>query len=157
MSDCVAYKKRNRKHRKLRYNRCGLRTGGNVGGNLTSGFVGPMMGGYTEGSISEELNRILNRLTRLHHNVEEAKIKLTKWLEDNNVEVFLNCPVVDVITDGNKICGVIVGTASGLKTVTAQIVIDATGDGTVSFLAGAPTEMGRDDGLVQPATIMFTI
>lgn len=130
---------------------------GIIGGNLTSGFVGPMMGGYTDGSISEELNRILNRLTRLHHNVEEAKIKLTKWVEDNDVEVFLNCPVVDVITDGNKICGVIVGTASGLKTVTAQIVIDATGDGTVSFLAGAPTEMGRDDGLVQPATIMFTI
>lgn len=130
---------------------------GIVGGNLTSGFVGPMMGEYAKGSISEELNRLLNGCTGLHHDVEEAKIKLTRWLDDNGVDVFLNCPVVDVILNDNIICGVFIGTANGLKCVTAQIVIDATGDGTVSFLAGAPTEMGRDDGLVQPATVMFTI
>lgn len=130
---------------------------GIVGGCLTSGFVGPMMGGISSGTMSTELNELLNDGTGMHHDVEQAKIKLMSWLEQENVKVLLGCPVVDVITEKCKICGVIVGTQSGLKSISAKIVIDATGDGVVSYLAGAPTEMGRDDGKVQPATIMFTI
>ena len=130
---------------------------GIVGGCLTSGFVGPMMGGMSQGSISFELNKLLNDGSGMHHDVEQAKIKLMEWLEKDNVKVLLGCPVVDVITDENKISGIIVGTQSGLKSISAKIIIDATGDGVVSYLAGAPTEMGRDDGKVQPATIMFTI
>ena len=42
--------------------------------------------------------------------------------------------------------------------MTSSVTIDATGDGTVAFLAGAPFKMGRDkDFLMQPASIMFTV
>jgi hypothetical protein len=34
-------------------------------------------------------------------------------------------------------------------------VIDCTGDGDISVQAGAPSETGRADGLVQPMTLMF--
>lgn len=130
---------------------------GIVGGNLTSGFVGPLMGEYAKGSISEELNQMLNECSRKHHNVEEAKIKLTKWIDHENIDLYLQCPVVDVVMDENTITGVIISSGAGLSAITANIVIDATGDGNVAFLAGAPTEMGREDGRVQPASIMFTV
>ena len=38
----------------------------------------------------------------------------------------------------------------------ARAIVDATGDGDVAALAGAPFEIGRaEDGLVQPMTLMF--
>ena len=38
----------------------------------------------------------------------------------------------------------------------ARAIVDATGDGDVAALAGAPFEVGRaSDGLVQPMTLMF--
>lgn len=130
---------------------------GSIGGNLTSGFVGPMMGGYAKGSISEELNSMLNNSTGLHHNVEEAKYKLSKWIDNDNITLYLQAQVVDVLMSGKFINGVVLGTAEGLKSITGKIFIDATGDGTVAFLAGAPYKIGREDGLTQPASIMFTI
>ncbi len=130
---------------------------GIVGGNLTSGFVGPLMGEYAKGSISEELNQMLNECSRKHHNVEEAKIKLTKWIDHENIDLFLQCPAVDVLMEENILCGVVVSTGDGLNGITADIIVDATGDGSVAYLAGAPTEMGREDGRVQPASIMFTV
>ena len=130
---------------------------GCIGGNLTSGFVGPLMGGYAKGSISEELNTMLNNSTGLHHNIEEAKYKLSKWIDNDNITLYLQAQVVDVLMNDDSITGVIVGTADGLKSITGKIFIDATGDGTVAFLAGAPYKIGREDGLTQPASIMFTI
>ena len=39
----------------------------------------------------------------------------------------------------------------------ANVVIDCTGDGDVAFLAGADFRKGRDDGLMQPVTLEFTL
>lgn len=44
-----------------------------------------------------------------------------------------------------------------MKSVAGKAFIDATGDGVLSYLAGEDVEIGRDDGLVQPVTVMFTI
>jgi hypothetical protein len=42
--------------------------------------------------------------------------------------------------------------------ITADVVIDATGDGTVAMLAGAKFSIGRDsDGRIQPCTLEFLV
>ena len=52
--------------------------------------------------------------------------------------------------------GVVFETKSGPLVITARAVVDATGDGDVAALAGAPFEVGRlGDELVQPMTLMF--
>ena len=51
--------------------------------------------------------------------------------------------------------GVVFETKSGPQVVRAQVVIDATGDGDVAAAAGAPYEIGREDGLTQPMSLMF--
>ncbi|HWC24988.1 MAG TPA: FAD-dependent oxidoreductase [Solirubrobacteraceae bacterium] len=53
--------------------------------------------------------------------------------------------------------GVVLETKSGPLVVQAPVIVDATGDGDVAVAAGADYEIGRDDGLVQPMTLMFRV
>lgn len=131
---------------------------GIVGGNLTSGFVGPLLGLYSNGSIAGEINTMLKQGGNGHHNVENAKIVLSQWINEENIDLYLLASVVDVICENDVAKGVIIGTPDGLKSISGKILIDASGDGTAAALAGAPYEFGRKiDHLVQPASIMFTI
>jgi PAS domain-containing protein len=53
--------------------------------------------------------------------------------------------------------GVVLETKSGPLVIQASVVVDATGDGDLAAAAGANYEIGRDDGLVQPMTLMFRV
>ena len=53
--------------------------------------------------------------------------------------------------------GVVFETKSGPLAVRARVIVDCTGDGDVAVQAGAPYEIGRGDGLVQPMTLMFRV
>jgi hypothetical protein len=53
--------------------------------------------------------------------------------------------------------GVIFETKSGPLVVRAKVIVDCSGDGDVAVAAGAPHEVGRADGLVQPMTLMFRV
>lgn len=132
---------------------------GAIGGNLIVGHVGPIMGKVSKGTMADEINELLGvKDADVFHDVEEAKIQLFNWIENPRLHLYLNTPVVDVIMDADTITGVIIGSQYGMKALTGKIIIDATGDGVVSYLSGAEIEMGRDeDRLVQPVTIMFTL
>src|SRR5688572_27664127 len=53
--------------------------------------------------------------------------------------------------------GVVFETKSGPLAIRAKVIVDCTGDGDVAVQAGAPYEVGRADGLVQPMTLMFRV
>lgn len=57
----------------------------------------------------------------------------------------------------NRVEGAVLETKSGPIAVKARVTIDCTGDGDVAVQAGAPSEVGRADGLVQPMTLMFRV
>ncbi len=142
---------------------------GAVGGNLTLGNVSPILGKTSEGTMYDEVIGMLSEKhldeekieTRngkeIHIDPEEAKGILIKFLHDNNVEVMLQCTLADVIVENNKITSAVVTTHNGLMAVYADRFIDATGDGTVAYLAGCEYKMGREDNLTQPVTLEFTI
>lgn len=130
---------------------------GAVGGNLTIGHVSPILGGYVKNSMADYINCLIGERFSGVHDFENAKAVLTGLLHDNNVDVFLNSSVCDVIKDGGRISSVVISSQQGLKAVDGRMFIDCTGDGVLSFLAGEEIEYGRDDGLVQPASLMFTI
>lgn len=130
---------------------------GIVGGGLTSAHVGPIMGGTSAGTIAEEVWQRLGIKPRHVHDFERAKIELPMWLEEENVTLYLQSTAADVLMEGNKIKGVVIATPSGLKGILGKVVIDATGDGIICAMANVPYNMGRDDGLVQPISIMFTL
>ncbi|MBQ6875492.1 MAG: FAD-dependent oxidoreductase [Lachnospiraceae bacterium] len=143
---------------------------GAVGGNLTLGNVSPILGKVSEGTIYDEIVKLLAQNHKdeipvetrngkeIHIDAEEAKGILTDLLYKNHVNVMLQTAVCDVIKENNTLKGVIVTTPCGIMAITAKRVIDATGDGIVAFLAGCEYKIGREiDGRTQPTTLEFTI
>ncbi len=147
-----------------------LERGGILGGMMTSGYVQPILGAVAPGSFYDEVVALLSKghehlppvVTRngreVQIDVEEAKARLLRVVYESGVEIHLQTPVVDVVMEGERIAGVVAGTAMGPCTFLAGVVIDATGDGFVAARAGAEFEIGRSqDGRCQPTTIEFTI
>lgn len=134
------------------------------GGNLTSGCVGPILGSVSRGTMRDELVTLLgvpdndmDGTTGVAHDMEKAKIALTEFLNQENLEVYLQTPVADAWMEGNRIRGILAATKEGLRALEAQVVIDATGDGDVAVFAGCDYEKGREDGLMQPVTVEYTL
>ena len=128
-----------------------------VGGGLTSGHVGPTMGRYESNTIAEKINKLIGCDKRLAQDFEVAKIRLTALVAESGIDVYLNTAIADVVMEDDSVKNVIVATQSGLKSISGRIFVDATGDGVLAYLCGEDYEIGRDDGLTQPVSIMFTI
>lgn len=137
---------------------------GVVGGNLTAGYVGPILGSVGPGTMRDELVKLLgvpeNDMigeTGKAHNVEQAKLVLSEFVNHPNIAVFLQCSVFDVVKVGTSVTGLIISSNEGRFALMGRVIVDATGDAVVSYLAGAQIEKGREDGKMQPVSLEFTI
>ena len=137
---------------------------GVVGGNLTTGYVGPILGMVGKGTMRDEMVELLGvpendmiGVTGRAHDFEMAKIRLMQFVNHPNIDVYLQTTVTDVVKEGDRLKGIIATSGEGQFALLGKVTIDATGDGIVSYLAGATTEKGREDGLMQPVTLEFTI
>ena len=132
---------------------------GAAGGCLTLGNVTTVMGGVAKGTLKEELCQLLKGSDgSTGIDPEYAKGALIDLLVREHVEFRLQSPVVDVWMEENAVRGVFVMRPEGIVCMQAGCVIDATGDGYVAAMAGAPVMVGRDgDGLVQPSSLMYII
>ena len=86
--------------------------------------------------------------------VAAAKI-MDDMLLESDVRLYYGQPVVDVISEENSVKSVIIYTKSGLKSLSADIFIDCSGDGELAFFAGAQTCAGDGKGNFQPGTLRF--
>ena len=87
---------------------------------------------------------------------EWLKIVALELLDEAGVEYLLHAFASGVVCDG-RVESVVFETKSGPLVVRARVTVDCTGDGDVAVGAGAPFEIGRHDGLVQPMTLMFRV
>lgn len=134
------------------------------GGNLTCGHVGPILGMVGEGTMRDELmallgvpdNDMIGRVG-VAHDMQRAKTVLTKFIDHENIDVYLQTMVSDALMEGRRVTGVVVSTKEGLLALGGKVVVDATGDGDVAAFAGCEIEKGREDGLMQPVTLEFTL
>ena len=85
---------------------------------------------------------------------EWFKLIALELLDEAGVQ-FLFHAFASGVLPGNE--GVVLETKSGPVVIRAKVIIDCTGDGDVAVQAGAPFEVGREDGLVQPMTLMFRV
>jgi hypothetical protein len=131
---------------------------GCVGGNLTQGFVGPLLGDVCSGTIAEEIEAAICNAPGQVPDFEQAKIALTRLLDEAGVDVFLQTSVIDAEVEEARLRRVLTAGKFGRIPFEADVFVDATGDGDLAVLCGCPYEMGREgDGLVQPVTLMFVI
>jgi len=98
---------------------------------------------------------------------EDFRNLLFKMCEESGVRLKLHCLIVDVIRSGDEVSGVVVESKSGRQVIVAKQIVDATGDGDVAAMAGAPYSVGitSDDlcaspdnlGKMQVAGVMFRV
>jgi glycine/D-amino acid oxidase-like deaminating enzyme len=143
--------------------RSGLKTAlieryGCVGGNLTLGYVGPLLGHVCAGTIAEEIEDAICAKRGAVPDFERAKIALTTMLDEAGVDVYLQTSVIGAEKVNHKIETVHTVGKFGNLSFSAEVFVDATGDGDLAVQSGCHYEMGREaDGLVQPVTLMFVI
>jgi hypothetical protein len=137
---------------------------GVLGGNLTVGGVGPILGMVGKGTIRDELVTLLGvpdndmiGKTGQVHDIQYAKLAVAEFVNHRNIDVYLQTMVSDALMDGNILKGLLVSSKEGMFALLGKTVIDTTGDGDVAFFAGAEIEKGREDGLMQPVTLEFTV
>ncbi|RJS74961.1 FAD-dependent oxidoreductase [Candidatus Bathyarchaeota archaeon] len=139
---------------------------GFLGGSMTAGLVNPFMpfNAGEEQIVHGIFQEIIDRLARMDgydkktraFDPEIMKVVADEMVQEAGVELLLHTCVIDVIMHGNEIFGVEVHNKSGRQLVSGKVFVDATGDGDVAVMAGAPYEKGRkQDGLMQPMTLVF--
>ncbi len=79
-------------------------------------------------------------------------------LEEQGCHYRLYSPVTDVLMAGDAVCGVVVSGKEGSRPFRSRVVVDATGDGDVAYLAGAEMVEGREeDGRHMPVSLVFAL
>jgi hypothetical protein len=74
------------------------------------------------------------------------------------VDLLFHSTVVDVLSDGPRVSGLVVGNKRGLEIVPARVVVDCSGDADVVAHAGGSFTFGRElDRLTQPASRVFRV
>jgi len=140
-----------------------LEDSGTVGGMVTGGRLTKPHGPVDGGIFLEMIQRAAsvggaNLSTWQVHwgefgavlDPEVMQRVILEMLEEAGVEVLLHARVVDVLQD-SRVRGLEVAVKSGRKAVLGRAAVDATGDGDVAALAGAPFLLGRPaDGKTQP-------
>lgn len=86
---------------------------------------------------------------------EILKLVIVETLARHKVSLLLYTFAEDVVTDGNKMEGVVVVNKSGRTLVTADVFVDCSGDGDVATMAGAESERGGPRGEFQPVSLVF--
>jgi hypothetical protein len=140
-----------------------------LGGTATTAGTAAFCGETTgQGEVFDAVVRELERLDAIApykpyrerearpFDHEVLKIVLQEQALAAGVDLWLHTRVVDADCRDGRIDGVILHSKSGLQAIRPTTVIDCTGDGDVTHLAGFPTVKGREgDGAQLPMAINF--
>lgn len=141
---------------------------GAAGGSSSLGLVTPLMHSGIEGNpmcsyIGQEINQ---RNYKYGGANEEGRafdpmiltIVLEEMLMEAGIKIFYHSFISDVLKEDKRISGIIVNNKSGRGLIKGKIYIDATGDGDVSYLAGADYESGDEETQKnQPVSLRYVI
>ena len=151
-----------------------LEQNGFLGGSLTACGVGPMMTfhardkqvikgimqelvedmvvrGYSVGHIPDT-KQYTSTITPFQS--EGLKLILDEKLAEAGCQILFHTFVGGVERKESRIAALTVCNKDGIHRISAEIYVDATGDGDIAFWAGAPMTKGRpEDGAAQPMTM----
>lgn len=151
---------------------------GFLGGALTAAMVAPIMGFHAGDlqvvrGIPQEIVERLQRLglspghvpdpidfcyTVTPFDYEGLKRVLLELAVEAGADVQLHTLLLGAEAASGAVQGVRLWQKDGVKTLTAAVYVDASGDGDLCASAGAPFDVGRaQDGIPQPMTLMFRL
>jgi hypothetical protein len=127
-----------------------------LGGAMTAGLMGKIaISPRNRGIAAEFLERLdryqgtsfIQSRPEVPVDPELAKLMLDRMLIDEaGVDVRFGSAVSQVVKEGRNIRALIISGVNGLQAIRAKYFIDCTGDGQLSFLAGAACMIGNDEG-----------
>jgi FAD-dependent oxidoreductase family protein len=134
-----------------------------LGGTATSALMHVFYTPYhsTRGILREICDRLSARSAAelgelIPFDPEGFKYVVMKMLAEARARLLLHSYISRVLVQDGEVHGLVVENKSGRQAILARVVVDATGDGDVSALAGAPFEIGRSsDGKTRPMTLLF--
>ena len=133
---------------------------GCLGGTLTAGLVGITLDHQNKrtGLIREFMDALEKETAASGAPVYEAqKYILEQMCVSAGVSLLYHASVIGVKTEGRRIVSVSVSSKSGIETFAPEIVIDATGDGDIAYMAGCGYTEGNDEGAMQPMSMVAVI
>ncbi|MDR0730634.1 MAG: FAD-dependent oxidoreductase [Treponema sp.] len=139
-----------------------------LGGTMTSGLVSKIAISHRNRGIASELLERMDRYQgtsfvqsrpEVPVDPELAKLLLDKMLIDEaGVDVRFGMTITQVLQEDRRIRAVLVSGVDGIKAVRAKYFVDCTGDGQVSFLAGAAYMLGDEEGgLGSAPSLLFRV
>mgnify|MGYP004720461387 FL=1 len=87
------------------------------------------------------------------YNPEAMKRVYDAIVSDSGVDFTFHTSLIDLRKEGGRVTHAVCAAKSGLFAIEAAIFIDATGDGDLAAMAGAPFEFGDEENLAQAATL----
>lgn len=82
---------------------------------------------------------------------------ILKKLNEYGVKILPYSQAVTANAKDGKISSIQIRNKSKEISLEASMYIDCTGDGDIAYMCGVPYEIGSDDGLLQPMTMVFQI
>lgn len=142
---------------------------GFLGGTATTGLVVPLSGCYhggkrVVGGIAWEFiqkmvdtGAALIELPKGHvsFDPEMYKVIAMDMVKEAGVDVFTNSYIVHCTKENERVTSVIMESKNGAEALTADYFIDATGDGDLAYMAGAP--MLDCEVELQPMSMCFLL
>lgn len=86
---------------------------------------------------------------------EIMKIAVAQVVYGAGVDVLLNTAADEVVRHGDRVTGVLIRNKAGRSLLNAAVVVDASGDADVCWLAGAGMLPAEDGSNPQPVSMMF--
>ncbi len=151
-----------------------VESGGFMGGTLTAAGVGPMMTFHagTKQAIQGITDELVQRLrsigkspghiadaTNYTYSVtpfdaEAMKYELDLMLQESGGDVLYHTMLAGAEVSDRRITSLTLCNKSGLSQISAEVYIDATGDGDLAVWSGVPFTKGREaDEMSQPMTL----
>ncbi len=143
---------------------------GALGGTSTLGLVTPLMRNEIDGvALNQGLNReIVARygeacgLAPRDGDFEWfdpvlLSVVLEEIVREAGAEILYDAVVSAVRTDAGRITDLEATTRGGTVSLTADVIIDASGDAFVARMAGCPVEVGNEAGQNQPMSLRFIL
>lgn len=151
-----------------------------LGGTATAGMVCQFLG-FNKGETTESqvgiIADLLRRLEAYHatsgvqtihlsgikemavgtatYNPDALKLVLDEMVTDAGVEVLFHTRMIDAITKDNHIQSVLIHNLNGIQRIDADVFIDASFHGSLAVAAGCDYQLGDENGVLQPGTMMY--
>jgi hypothetical protein len=100
---------------------------------------------------------ILGKIFAQAYDTAAYKIAADDLLAHHKVDILFHALGAGVVMDGSRIRALMVETKAGRQAVLASIIIDCSGDGDLAVWAGAPYEVGDNEGGMLYPSMMFRL